>query len=425
MLPPEGWAWDRRGYSNSEGGTTWHREPIASSAYSQLLRIPLVRQPLLGSVLGRLPIASLGLAIVLMIRHATGSFATAGLVSAGFAIATAAALPVQGRLIDRLGQTRVLLPTCIAHPLALVCLVGAAQSDASSGVLIALGALAGGTAPAIPSSMRTLWRSIVPSSHMLLSAYSIDAVLFEVAFIAGPLLTGLLVAVASPAAAVLMNAGFAAVGGLIYALSPAVRRWRNRATPEHWSGALRAPGIAVLIVSELTFGLAVGAMEISVTAFATGEGSPGLAGVLIAVQAAASMAGGLIYGARERTADATKRYPLLLFLITLGFVPLLFMSSIANAVPLMALSGFGLAPASAVIYLLVEKLSPPGSVTEASTWMITAVVCGIAGGNAIAGQIVEGGHAQRGFAVTVLAGLCGTVVVLFGRDSLRGEPAPA
>ena len=29
---------------------------------------------------------------------------------------------------------------------------------------------------------------------MLLSAYSIDAVLFEVAFIAGPLLTGLLVA---------------------------------------------------------------------------------------------------------------------------------------------------------------------------------------------------------------------------------------
>jgi predicted MFS family arabinose efflux permease len=101
------------------------------------------------------------------------------------------------------------------------------------------------------------------------------------------------------------------------------------------------------------------------------------------------------------------------------------MSSIANAVPLMALSGFGLAPASAVIYLLVEKLSPPGSVTEASTWMITAVVCGIAGGNAIAGQIVEGGHAQRGFAVTVLAGLCGTVVVLFGRDSLRGEPAPA
>jgi predicted MFS family arabinose efflux permease len=215
------------------------------------------------------------------------------------------------------------------------------------------------------------------------------------------------------------------VGGLIYALSPAVRRWRNRATPEHWSGALRAPGIAVLIVSELTFGLAVGAMEISVTAFATGEGSPGLAGVLIAVQAAASMAGGLIYGARERTADATKRYPLLLFLITLGFVPLLFMSSIANAVPLMALSGFGLAPASAVIYLLVEKLSPPGSVTEASTWMITAVVCGIAGGNAIAGQIVEGGHAQRGFAVTVLAGLCGTVVVLFGRDSLRGEPAPA
>src|SRR4051812_26811604 len=159
----------------------WHRGPIASSTYSQLLRIPLVRQPLLGSVLGRLPIASLGLAIVLMIRHATGSFATAGLVSAGFAIASATALPVQGRLIDRLGQTRVLLPGAIAHPLALVCLVVAAQSDASTGLLIAFGALAGLAVPAVPSAMRTLWRSIVPSSDMLLSAYAIDAVLFEVA----------------------------------------------------------------------------------------------------------------------------------------------------------------------------------------------------------------------------------------------------
>jgi predicted MFS family arabinose efflux permease len=398
---------------------------MAASAYSRLLRIPLVRQPLLGSVLGRLPIASLGLAIVLMIRHATGSFATAGLVSAGFAIASAVALPVQGRLIDRLGQTRVLIPGAIAHPLALVALVVAAESDASTGVLIALGALAGGAVPAVPSSMRTLWRSMVPSSDMLLSAYSIDAVLFEVAFIVGPLLTGLLVAVASPAAAVLANAGFALAGGLTYALSPAARRWRNREKPVHWSGALRAPGIAVLIFSELTFGLAVGAMEISVTAFATGEGSPGLAGVLIAVQAAASMVGGLIYGARERSADAAKRYPLLLFLITLGFVPLLLISSIANAIPLMALSGFAFAPASAVVYLLVENLSPPGSVTEASTWMITAVICGIAAGNGIAGQLVEGGHAHRGFAVSVAAGFCGWLAVMLGRNSLGSQPAPA
>ena len=402
-----------------------HRGPIASSAYSQLLRIPLVRQPLLGSVLGRLPIASLSLAIVLMIRHATGSFATAGLVSAGFAIASALALPVQGRLIDRLGQTRVLLPGAIVHPLALVGLVAAAQSDASSGVLIALGALAGAAVPAVPSSMRTLWRSIVPSSDMLLSAYAIDAVLFEIAFIAGPLLTGLLVAVASPATAVLVNAGFAAAGSLTYALSAAARRWRNQGTPQHWSGALRAPGIALLIVSELTFGLAIGAMEISVTAFATGEGSPGLAGVLIAVQAAASMVGGLIYGARERTADAAKRYPLLLFLIALGLTPLLLISSIANAIPLMALSGFALAPASAVVYLLVENLSPPGSVTEASTWMITAVVSGIAGGNAIAGSLVEGGHAHRGFAISIAAAFLGGLVVMLGRASLRGEPAPA
>jgi predicted MFS family arabinose efflux permease len=360
-----------------------------------------------------------------MTRHATGSFASAGLVSAAFAISSAAGLPVQGRLIDRLGQTRVLLPGAIVHPLALVCLVAAAQADASTPVLIALGALSGAAVPAVPSAMRTLWRSIVPSSDMLLGAYAIDAILFELAFIVGPLMTGLMVAVASPAAAVLVNAAFASVGSLIFVLSSASRRWRSRVAPGDWTAALRSPGIGVLLATELSFGLAVGAMEISVTAFATGEGSPQLAGVLIAVQAAASMAGGFIYGARERTADAAERYPLLLFLIALGFLPLLLISSIATAIPLMAVSGFAFAPATAVVNLLVEKLAPPGSVTEVSTWLITAVVSGIAAGNAIAGALVNGGHSHRGFAVALLAATCGWLAVVWGRGSLRAGIAAA
>ena len=86
--------------------------------YMRLLRVRALRQPLIGSMIGRLPIAALSLATVLMIRHATGSFAIAGAVEAAFAIAAAISLPVQGRLIDRLGQTRVLLVAAMLNPVS-------------------------------------------------------------------------------------------------------------------------------------------------------------------------------------------------------------------------------------------------------------------------------------------------------------------
>ena len=398
--------------------------PMLPDPYRRLLGVRAVRQPLIGSVIGRLPIAALSLATVLMIRHATGSFAIAGAVEAAFAIAAAISLPVQGRLIDRLGQTRVLLVAAMLNPIALVALVIAAQGGAAPLPLALLGSLSGATVPALSSCMRTLWVDLVAESD-LISAYALDAVLFEFGFIVGPLLTALLVAVASPAVAVLANAAFSLIGALVFALSRASCSWRGGPVTSGWAGPLSSSGIVVLMLTELSFGVALGAMELSVVAFATQHGSGSIAGVLIAVQAAASMAGGLWYGIRHRSASAAERYPLLCFVIAIGFAPLLLATSILNAIPLMVLSGFAFAPATAVAYKLIEELAPQGSVTEASTWLITAVVTGVAVGNGVAGPLITGGHAHRGFAVSVVAATLAWIVSALGRGALRGAPAPA
>ncbi len=51
--------------------------------YRAALTAPGALVPVLMSVLGRLPIAMIGLAILLYVQKAAGSFAVAGLVSAG------------------------------------------------------------------------------------------------------------------------------------------------------------------------------------------------------------------------------------------------------------------------------------------------------------------------------------------------------
>jgi MFS family permease len=393
--------------------------------YRRILAIREARLPMVATAIDRIPIASLSLSTILLIHAETGSFQTAGIVEAAFAIATAVSLPVQGRLVDRLGQTEVLGIAVALNPITLIALVVAAHDGASTGALASIGALCGATTPATGSCMRALWASLVPDAGLRQSAFALDAISLEVAFIVGPLATGLLVAVGSPTVAILFNAALAAIGTLLFVVSRASRAWRGDTGPRHWAGPLRSRAIVLIVFVELSFGVALGAMEISITAFATGEGSASLAGVLIAVQAVASFASGAWYGSRHHTAPAASRYVRLNFLLALGLVPLLFTTSIVEAVPLMAMSGLALAPVTAALYSLVDELAPAGTATEAFTWMITSIAAGVAGGQAIGGVLVNGGHPHRGFAATAVAAGIGAAIAFAARPSFRPAPSTA
>ncbi len=393
--------------------------------YRSILAIRDARQPMIGTAIDRIPIAGTSLAIILLVRGETGSFAIAGAVEAAFAIATAISLPIQGRLIDRLGQTRILAATVALNPLALIGLIVAAKAGAGTVPLAVLGAACGASQAATGSAMRALWSSLIPDQSLRQSAYALDAVSLEVAFIAGPLVTAGLIAAGSPALAVAANAGFAAGGTLTFLLARASRAWRGAGAAPNWAGPLRSRGILALVAIEVTSGVSLGAMEISITAFATHEGASSMAGVLIASQAAASLVAGLWYGSRHHDAAPGERYPRICLLLAAGLVPLLFTTSIAEAVPLMVLSGFALAPSGTVLYGLVDELAPEGTATEAFTWMVTAISAGVAAGSALGGALVNGGHPHRGLAACVAAAGVAAGIAYLARPALRAAPSPA
>ena len=86
---------------------------------------------MVASALGSLPIGMFGLAILLLARDATGSFAVAGRIVGVFGLGNALGAVAQGRLMDRLGQPRVLRPAAIGHVVALAALVVAAREGAA------------------------------------------------------------------------------------------------------------------------------------------------------------------------------------------------------------------------------------------------------------------------------------------------------
>ncbi len=387
-------------------------------AYRRVLGAAGVKQPLTGVLIGRLSIAAEPLSTVLLVHAATGSFAAAGAVLGAYSIAAAISLPVQGRIIDRIGQTRVVLTATVINAAGFVALILLAHGGASAAAMAVAGTIAGlGTLPT-GATMRTLWSELVPDAELRQAAFAIDAVAIDVAFIVGPLIAAAVIALASPTASLCVCIALTVVGSAVFASSPASRGWRGASAEHRRIGPLRATGVWVLMGGALGIGLAVGAAELSITAFASEHGAAELGGTLIAVQAVASTAGGLWYGARGWRSPPGERLPGVALVFALCLAPLVAVPSMGAAFPLMALSGLALAPAISLIYLLLDSLAPVGTAAEATGWVLTAIVGGAAIGNAVAGVAVTEASPHAGMAVALAGGVVTLGATWLGRRHL-------
>jgi MFS family permease len=129
--------------------------PSSAAVYRAVLTTPGAVGPALFSAVGRFPIAMFGMAVLLYVQVRTGSFAIAGLVSAGALVGMALGSVLQGRWVDRSGPSRPLLMTTALYAVATATLITAVEADAPLAVLVAAWRVAGGSFPLPPSQNRT------------------------------------------------------------------------------------------------------------------------------------------------------------------------------------------------------------------------------------------------------------------------------
>lgn len=387
--------------------TAEHQLPV--SGYRAVLAVPGVWRLLSSALLGRLPIGATSLAILLLVREETGSFGLAGVAVGAFALASAIAAPIQGRLLDRFGPRRVLPPFAISQAVALVAVVLIVKSGAPDPVLVLAAGIAGGLVPPISASVRVLWPVIVRSTQGVESAYALDATAQELIWTSGPLIVAAAVALAGPATAVLITVFVLLAGTFLFVTAPPLRDWPRHEKPESRAGALASPPFRILLGSTLLMGLGLGSLEVGLPALAVAIDSAPAAGLLLAFWSLGSMAGGIAYGARSWGARTELRFVVLLGLGAVAILPLILTGSLGAAIPLAVLAGIPGAASLSCLYILVGREAPTGTMAEAFTWSLAALVSGIAAGSAIAGQLVDSHGAGRAFALgaasTAVAGL--------------------
>ena len=360
-------------------------------------------------IVARMPISMLGVGIVLLVSGATGSYGLAGSVSAVQLVAAAVVAIPLGRLIDRLGQARVLVPAVTSFAVGLSMLCVSVQQDWPRAATYLFAVVAGLSLPPVGSCVRARWsHALTGEPRALQTAFALEAVADEIVFIVGPILVTVLATTISPvaglgAAIVLACAGtwlLAAQRGSEPPPSPRAEVRADRPT-------LPWRTIVPLTLVSLALGAQLGNAEVVTVAFSQEQGSRAYAGPLLAVWALGSLLAGLASGAVTWRRGPDQRLRWGTFVITLTMVPLTFVGSVPVMAVALFVAGFAIAPTLIATMSLTEQRVPAGRLTEGMAFVQTGIVAGVAPGAAIGGAVVDASGASTAYLVSVAAGVLG------------------
>jgi MFS family permease len=378
---------------------------------------------LLGSsIVARLPLAMFSIALLVNAQRTTGSFAVAGLVSGAYAIASAVSAPVLGGLVDRRGQTWVLIGGAGATALVLLA-NGLLPAGASPALLIALGGATGLFMPPLAACVRTLLPLIVGDVARLPRLFALESTVLELTFVTGPPLALALGSVWSPGAALVVSGSVMFLGTIAFAAQAPSRRWRpDRAAPRARGGSLRSPAMRTLVVILFASGCAFGATEVGVTAAAHALRATATAGPLLGLWGVGSLLGGIATTRLGGGARTPRGLTLLLAALALSHASLILAARSMPAIAvLITLAGTTIAPALSSIYGMVDRVAPAGTHTEAYSWTLTAALAGAAIGSAAAGTLAQALGARSAFALVAAAAATTVLLALLRSRSLKAN----
>ena len=384
-----------------------------------------VRRLFATSILARLPLAMLSIGLLVHAQHLTGSFAAAGVVTGVYAIALGVGGPLLGQLVDRRGQTPVLLASA-AVAAALLVAIAVQPVGVSLAVLLALAAGIGLAEPPVGACLRTQLPALLSDPSAVRAAYALEASVVELTFIFGPPLALCIGALWSTGAALAAGGIVLLLATTAFAAQPASRSWRPEpAGRRPRGGSLSTPAMRTLVIVLIAVGVLLGADEVAVVAAAKMLDSATAAAPLLALWGVGSFAGGLLAARLGGGARPAAGVALVLGALTAGHLALIpAAGSVLAFGGVLLLAGAAIAPTEATIYAMVDDAAPAATMTEAFAWLATAMAVGGALGAASAGLLVDRAGATAGFALAGGAGAVAMLMTLLRSRNLAPRQAP-
>ncbi len=387
------------------------------SSYRRVLATPGVAWLLGTGLVARFPFGMVGLAIVLHVSRATGSYANAGAATAIYVLSAALTAPVLGMVADRWGRRPVLAVAGALNGLTLIAL--ALTPVHPIGWFFLVASISGLCTPPTGASVRARLPELL-DRETTDAAFAVDATLQELIFIGGPALVALLDSITSTAAPIWVAGLFGIVGNLAVIAHPAMA---GRGHRQRGGGRARpSGGIAIVAVIAFVVATGLGTVEVAVAGFAGAHHHANQAGLALTAWSLGSMIGGFALG-RRMAGGGARILPRLLVAVAVGFGVLAVAPNLPALAVLLALGGAFIAPLLGTLYSLVSKLSEAESATTAFGWVVSGIQTGAAAGAALGGIVTQTGGARVAFLVAGAAVLGVSWLALARRQEMVRRPA--
>jgi MFS family permease len=392
---------------------------LANARYRRVLASAALRRALVLGFLVRMPIFAGGLVLTLhVVSHLGRTYAAAGLVSAAATIAIAISGPWRGRLLDRRGLRRVVVPSIVV---AAVC--WSIAPFVSYWWLLAFAALAGLFVVPSFSIIRQAVIAAVDDDDRR-TAISLDSVAVELSFMVGPAV-GVWAATVWPTQWVLFAIEMLGVlaGVLLWFANPVMRAEVDEVVDDEGVTAevpkvarsewFRARFIVICLAAAATT-LVLGGTDIAIVASLRDFDAQSSIGWVLAIWGFGSLLGGLVYGGVQKSISA--------FWLLGGLAVVSAPMALAAGVPSLALLSFvaGLfcAPTITATVDQVSRVVPASARGEAMGWHGSFMTGGMALGAPLAGFAIDHRGWAAGFLVVAAVGL---LVALVGAAATSGR----
>lgn len=393
-----------------------------ANPYREIFRAPGAKGFSAAGFFARLPIAMAPIGIVAMLSQTHGEYWLAGAVSATFALTNAAVSPQISRLVDRKGQSKVLIPATIVSVIAFAALIIATNQKWPAWTLF-LSAFLAAAMPSIPAMMRARWTEIFRDRPELNTAFAFESAADELVYISGASLSVGLAVSLFPEAGMMISTTFLALGTFAFLLQRSTEpKVRPVESGRRQRSAISLRPVQIITLALIFVGSTFATAEVSAVAITKELGQPEAASLVIGAYAIGSFVVGLILGALNPKMPLQRQLLIAVSVLALTALPLLAAStSVALLAFAVFLSGVAISPIFITSFGLIERRVPESMLTEGVTWVMTGIGIGMALGAFISGWVIDNFGPDNGFWVSVAASLSTVAIITLGQRSLSGD----
>jgi MFS family permease len=371
--------------------------------------------------IARLPVSMVGIGILMYVEAERGSYTIAGAVSGSISIASAIGGPLSSRLVDKLGQHRVLPIQILLIVLCSMALVVLIPSEVPAPYLFIFSIGSGLAYPSIGALVRSRWTALLVSGPVLLTAFSIESIIDELIFIVGPTIAATTSVKFHPAAPQIIAMCLLTGGGLWLASMRSTEPPVNKHQGKHGKPVILQNGLIYMWGVHIAIGMFFGAVETSIIAFTKLAGQPIYGGIVMAIWAFGSLLGGFVYGGLHFKSALHNQLIVVTLLLVPATAAMIFVDSILMLALLSIAAGIGISPLLIASAAITQRRSPLGRTTEAIASMYAGISLGFAFAAAMAGWLIDNRGTSYSFALGAFATLFTLVITLIGRNKFSSE----